>query len=169
MSEKRKERISPPFHCTTKEKQSLVWRTCYRVHQDDEKALYSPIGNVQWTCLLCRKQVPSRWMVILCMVCEHKLGRGGGRDFLTPSGIEIIYSFCTKLCKSSIRGGFVGTVISPTSRLILTWWSDGNSQKDSSRNRDRQWLVATWEWWSGSLPNREERWTVRNYATNVRT
>ena len=48
-------------------------------------------GNLQRCCILCRKQLPVRWMVILCIVCEHKLLGGGGREMLTLRGIELVY------------------------------------------------------------------------------
>ena len=55
------------------------------------RKLLSPRGSLQRACLLCRRQLPSRWMVILCTVCEHKFVGGGGGDILTSRGIEIIY------------------------------------------------------------------------------
>ena len=55
------------------------------------KVLLSRYGNLQRGCILCRKQLPSRWMVVLCMACEHKLVGGGGRESLTWKGIECIY------------------------------------------------------------------------------
>ena len=43
------------------------------------------------SCLLCRRQLPLRWMVILCIVCGHKLVGGAGVETLTLKDIEIIY------------------------------------------------------------------------------
>ena len=55
------------------------------------KRLLSRHGDLQHDCILCRKQLPTRWMIILCGGCEHTLVGGGGRDTLSLDGIEILY------------------------------------------------------------------------------
>ena len=55
------------------------------------KRLLSRRGDLQQCCILCRKQLPVRWMVILCDGCEHNLVGGGGRGTLSSNGIEILY------------------------------------------------------------------------------
>ena len=47
-------------------------------------------GDLQRSCILCKKPLPTRWMIILCEGCEHTLIGGGGRDTLSISGIEIL-------------------------------------------------------------------------------
>ena len=54
------------------------------------KGLLSRYGNLQRCCILCRRQLPSRWTVVSCIVCEHKLV-GGGRESLTLKGIEYVH------------------------------------------------------------------------------
>ena len=53
------------------------------------KRLLSCHGDFQHSCILCKKLLPTRWMIILCEGCEHTL-IGGGRDTLSPSGIQIL-------------------------------------------------------------------------------
>ena len=55
------------------------------------KRLLSSHGELQHGCILCRKQLPTRWMIILCEECEHFLVGGGGRDTLSLDGVEILY------------------------------------------------------------------------------
>ena len=54
------------------------------------KRLLSCHGDLQHSCILCKKLLPTRWMIILCEGCEHILIGGGGRDTLSPSGIQIL-------------------------------------------------------------------------------
>ena len=54
------------------------------------KRLLSCHGDLQRSCILCKKLLPTRWMIILCEGCEHILIGGGGRDTLSPSGIQIL-------------------------------------------------------------------------------
>ena len=54
------------------------------------KRLLSCHGDLQHNCILCKKQLPARWMIILCEGCEHTLVGGGGRDTLSLPGIEIL-------------------------------------------------------------------------------
>ena len=54
------------------------------------KRLLSCHGDLQHSCILCKKLLPTRWMTILCEGCEHTLIGGGGRDTLSISGIEIL-------------------------------------------------------------------------------
>ena len=54
------------------------------------KRLLSCHGDLQHNCILCKKQMPTRWMIILCKECEHTLVGGGGRDTLSLVGIEIL-------------------------------------------------------------------------------
>ena len=54
------------------------------------KRLLSCHGDLQHSCILCKKLLPTRWMIILCEGCEHTLIGGGGRDTLSPSGIQIL-------------------------------------------------------------------------------
>ena len=54
------------------------------------KRLLSCHGDLQHSCILCKKLLPTRWMIILCEGCEHMLIGGGGRDTLSPSGIQIL-------------------------------------------------------------------------------
>ena len=54
------------------------------------KRLLSCHGDLQHSCILCKKLLPTRWMIILCEGCEHTLIGGGGRDTLSLSGIEIL-------------------------------------------------------------------------------
>ena len=54
------------------------------------KRLLSRHGGLQHSCILCKKLLPTRWMIILCGGCEHILIGGGGRDTLSPSGIQIL-------------------------------------------------------------------------------
>ena len=54
------------------------------------KRLLSCHGDLQHSCILCKKLLPTRWMIILCEGCEHTLVGGGGRDTLSPSGIQIL-------------------------------------------------------------------------------
>ena len=54
------------------------------------KRLLSCHGELQQNCILCKKQLPARWMIILCEGCEHTLVGGGGRDTLSLPGIEIL-------------------------------------------------------------------------------
>ena len=46
------------------------------------KMLLSCHGDLQHSCILCKKLLPTRWMIILCEGCEHTLIGGGGRDTL---------------------------------------------------------------------------------------
>ena len=55
------------------------------------KRLLSRHGDLQRCCILCRRQLPLRWMVIPCDGCDHKLVGGGGRDTLASNGIEVLY------------------------------------------------------------------------------
>ena len=54
------------------------------------KRLLSCHGDRQHSCILCKKLLPTRWMIILCEGCEHILIGGGGRDTLSPSGVQIL-------------------------------------------------------------------------------
>ena len=54
------------------------------------KRLLSGHGDLQQNCILCKMQLPVRWMIILCEGCEHTLVGGGGRDTLSLPGIEIV-------------------------------------------------------------------------------
>ena len=54
------------------------------------KRLLSCHGDLQHSCILCKKLLPTRWMIILCEGCEHTLIGGGGRDTLSLSGIQIL-------------------------------------------------------------------------------
>ena len=54
------------------------------------KRLLSGHGDLQQNCILCKMQLPVRWMIILCEGCEHTLVGGGGRDTLSLPGIEIM-------------------------------------------------------------------------------
>ena len=54
------------------------------------KRLLSCHGDLQHSCILCKKLLPTRWMIILCEGCEHTLIGGGGRDTLSLPGIEIL-------------------------------------------------------------------------------
>ena len=54
------------------------------------KRLLSCHGDLQHNCILCKKQLPTRWMIILCEECEHTLVGGGGRDTLSLVGVEIL-------------------------------------------------------------------------------
>ena len=54
------------------------------------KRVLSCYGNLQHNCILCKKQLPTRWMIILCEECERTLVGGGGRDTLSLVGIEIL-------------------------------------------------------------------------------
>ena len=54
------------------------------------KRLLSCHGDLQHCCILCKKLLPTRWMIILCEGCEHTLIGGGGRDTLSLPGIEIL-------------------------------------------------------------------------------
>ena len=54
------------------------------------KRLLSCHADLQRNCILCKKQLPARWMIILCEGCEHTLVGGGGRDTLCLPGIEIL-------------------------------------------------------------------------------
>ena len=54
------------------------------------KRLLSCHGDLQHSCILFKKLLPTRWMIILCEGCEHILIGGGGRDTLSPSGIQIL-------------------------------------------------------------------------------
>ena len=51
------------------------------------KRLLSGHGDLQRSCLLCKKQLPARWMIILCEGCEHTLVG------LSLPGIEILCFF----------------------------------------------------------------------------
>ena len=55
------------------------------------RRLLTPRGSLQPSCIVCRRQLPSRWMVILCQACWYELPGGGGRDQLTNNGTEIIH------------------------------------------------------------------------------
>ena len=55
------------------------------------KRLLSRRGDLQHCCILCRKQLPARWMIIFCEECEHILVGGGGRATLSLDGVEILY------------------------------------------------------------------------------
>ena len=54
------------------------------------KRLLSCHGDLQHSCILCKKLLPTRWMIILCEGCEHTLIGGGSRDTLSLSGIQIL-------------------------------------------------------------------------------
>ena len=54
------------------------------------KKLLSCHGDLQHSCILCKKLLPTRWMIILCEGCEHTLVGGGGRHTLSPSSIQIL-------------------------------------------------------------------------------
>ena len=56
------------------------------------KRLLSRHGDLQHSCILCKKLLPTRWMIIFCEGCEHTLIGGGGRDTLNISGIETLCS-----------------------------------------------------------------------------
>ena len=55
-----------------------------------EEAPISCHGDLQHSCILCKKLLPTRWMIILFEGCEHTLIGGGGRDTLSLPGVEIL-------------------------------------------------------------------------------
>ena len=102
------------------------------------KRLLSHQENLQRFCVLCKRQLPLRSMVILCIVCEHKLVGGGDGDALTLKGVEIIY-FLHQLVQNiharrlqgdySIPSVEVDSVMEERYRLVIAgsetaddWW-----------------------------------------------
>ena len=90
-----------------------------------------------------REELPLRWMVILCVVCEHKLVGGGGGDVPTMKGIEIIY-FLHQLVQSihtrRLQGDYsiptiqVDSLMEERVRLVIAesetaddWWLQSNA------------------------------------------
>ena len=56
------------------------------------KRLLSHHGDLQHGCILCRKQLPTRWMIILCKECEYILVGGGGRATLSLDHRNFVFS-----------------------------------------------------------------------------
>ena len=77
------------------------------------KRLLSRHGDFQHGCILCRKQLPTRWMIILCEECEHNLVGGGGRFTLSLDGIEILY-FLHRLVEDIHRKRLSGNTSIPS-------------------------------------------------------
>ena len=102
------------------------------------KRLLSGQGDLQQNCILCKMQLPVRWMIILCEGCEHTLVGGGGRDTLSLPGIEIV-CFLHRIVEDIHRNRMAGNASIPavevdaiTERMVLevitgvetgdNWW-----------------------------------------------
>ena len=80
------------------------------------KRLLSCPGDLQHSCILCKKLLPTRWMIILCEGCEHTLIGGGGRDTLSLPGIEIL-CFLHRMVEDIHRKRLSGSLRTPSVKV----------------------------------------------------